>query len=112
MAAITPTAGQSGQRSATFTLPTSAGTDTVSNAALVGVLSPGPLKTLLSATYANVAAFAAAAAKAGLNVTVSGGTSPSAFDWVVSNSTPSLSMTAAAASTVVVRMSVAHSITQ
>ena len=60
MGAIATTAGSSGPRSATFTVPTSNGSDTVSNAELLDVCSEGPLKDLLAGPvggYADAAAF-------------------------------------------------------
>lgn len=108
MAAITPTGGKKSPRATTFTLPTSVGTDTVTNALLVGVCAPGPLKKLLQATYANAAAVMTAFANAGVAVSVTG--TDAQLVWVAAASTPSLSITAAAVGTVCVRVSVAHTV--
>ena len=109
MAAIVPTFGRISPRAATFTLPTTAGTDTVSNAALVAGCAPGPLKALLQGTYANVAAFLAAANAQGLSVSQTGGVDAQLV-WVAAASTPSLSITAAAIGVTLFRISLAHTV--
>ena len=109
MAAIVPVARAAASRSAGFSLPTTSGTDTVSNEALVAVLAPGPLRTLLTATYGTLALFLAAAGRAGMSMVAMGGVDVCPT-WVVSSSTPSLSLTAAAISEIAVRISVSNTI--
>jgi len=117
MPAISATPRQSGKRSATFTLPTSAGADTVANAQIIAACEPGgALHSLLSATYADAAAFSVAAAEAGLSTSVSpvGATAtPSVFAWACgAGAAPTLAMTAGAIGVVIVKLSVSHSLTR
>lgn len=110
MAAVTPTAQAAGPRSMSATLALTGATDTVSNAALVAACAPGPLKTLLSATYADVPAFLAAMAAEGfLCVFTTGTAAITSYVWVVSASTPSLSIVTGSAATAAVRMSLGWS---
>jgi hypothetical protein len=63
--AITPTNRQVGRMSASMTLASINGTDTVSNALLLAACEQGPLYKLLNASYADVSALLTAFATAG-----------------------------------------------
>ncbi len=113
MAAISLTGGANGPRSMSGTFPLSNGTDTISNAQILAACAPGPLRDLLADTYATLADFMTAlAAKGGIVAITTGTTTLTSYVWVVSASTPSLSVVAGAAGTACIRVSLAHSITE
>ena len=110
MAAITTTPGQSGARSAAFTVTGTGASDTVSNAEILEALSEGPLKKLLSATYADAPTFLAEAARQGLKVSTTGAVAVTSLVWAAAGAAPSITIVSGAAGVIVISMAVAHTV--
>lgn len=92
--AISPTLKQNGALSFSIRFASIAGTDTISNAALLALCPRGDLYSLLSAYYADTAAFLDAWASAGglLSVQSSSPSGSTYVSWTLSAGAPQLSV--------------------
>ena len=109
MANIAIARKQSGRLSLSGTSATTAATDVITNATLVAACEEGPLKSLLSSTYADLAAFLDAAASAGLMASLASETGVT-MAWAIAANLPVINVAdSASPSPLAVRVSLAHS---
>lgn len=111
MAALSPSLKQSGALSFSARAQLTAGPDTVSNAALLGLCAGGPLLTLLSADYADASAFLDAWAAAGGLVSVQSNNAAAApvVAWTVVANKAVLSIDGANLDQVSIRLALSYS---
>jgi hypothetical protein len=110
MAALTPTQNQVGRLSVSSTVVTTAGPDTVSNAALLAVCERGPLYTFLNTTFATAAAAVSAFAAAGGLVSASSTAAAPAIVWALDGGKPSLALSGTTnTATVSIRIALSYS---
>lgn len=107
--AISPSLKQSGALSMSVRFESVNGTDAVSNAALLAICPRGDLYALLSASYADMAAFLDAWASAGGLMSLQSSASSTAVSWSLSSNAPQLTVVDSGANQCAVRMALSYS---
>lgn len=107
--AIAVTSGLKGNLSASVTFASINGTDTISNAALVAA-STGRLQQVLSASYANIAAFLSAWAAAGGLLSLQSDRAATTAIFALAANKPIISVTDTGVGSCALRLALAHSL--